>query len=65
MTLKGPGFTYKAKTNIKFGDGYLAISQAFSPNMPGLDHYPRFGGNRSFGTGGRSQVRRFLQRLHG
>ena len=24
---------------IKFGDGYLAISQAFSPNMPGLDHY--------------------------
>jgi len=24
---------------IRFGDGYLAISQAFSPNMPGLDHY--------------------------
>ena len=24
---------------LKFGDGYLAISQAFSPNMPGLDHY--------------------------
>src|SRR5262245_46124175 len=24
---------------LKFGDGYLAISQMFSPDMPGLDHY--------------------------
>src|SRR6266700_2256944 len=24
---------------LKFGDGYLAISQAFAPDMPGLDHY--------------------------
>jgi catechol 2,3-dioxygenase-like lactoylglutathione lyase family enzyme len=24
---------------IKFGDGYLAISQAFAPDTPGLDHY--------------------------
>src|SRR5262245_31659406 len=24
---------------IRFGDGYLAISQAFSPDVPGLDHY--------------------------
>jgi len=24
---------------LKFGDGYLAISQMFSPEMPGLDHY--------------------------
>src|SRR5579859_6718842 len=24
---------------LKFGDGYLAISQAFSPDTPGLDHY--------------------------
>jgi len=24
---------------IRFGDGYLAISQAFSPEVPGLDHY--------------------------
>jgi catechol 2,3-dioxygenase-like lactoylglutathione lyase family enzyme len=24
---------------LKFGDGYLAISQAFAPEMPGLDHY--------------------------
>ena len=24
---------------LKFGDGYLAISQAFAPNVPDLDHY--------------------------
>ncbi len=24
---------------LKFGDGYLAISQAFAPDRPGLDHY--------------------------
>jgi catechol 2,3-dioxygenase-like lactoylglutathione lyase family enzyme len=24
---------------LKFGDGYLAISQAFAPDKPGLDHY--------------------------
>src|SRR5712691_9245223 len=24
---------------LKFGDGYLAISQAFAPDTPGLDHY--------------------------
>jgi catechol 2,3-dioxygenase-like lactoylglutathione lyase family enzyme len=24
---------------LKFGEGYLAISQAFSPDVPGLDHY--------------------------
>jgi catechol 2,3-dioxygenase-like lactoylglutathione lyase family enzyme len=24
---------------IRFGDGYLAISQAFAPDTPGLDHY--------------------------
>jgi len=24
---------------IKFGDGYLAMSQAFAPDTPGLDHY--------------------------
>jgi catechol 2,3-dioxygenase-like lactoylglutathione lyase family enzyme len=24
---------------LKFGDGYLAISQAFAPEMPDLDHY--------------------------
>ena len=24
---------------LKFGDGYLAISQAFAPDLPGLDHY--------------------------
>jgi catechol 2,3-dioxygenase-like lactoylglutathione lyase family enzyme len=24
---------------VRFGDGYLAISQAFAPDMPGLDHY--------------------------
>jgi catechol 2,3-dioxygenase-like lactoylglutathione lyase family enzyme len=24
---------------LKFGDGYLAISQAFAPNEPDLDHY--------------------------
>jgi catechol 2,3-dioxygenase-like lactoylglutathione lyase family enzyme len=24
---------------LRFGDGYLAISQAFAPDMPGLDHY--------------------------
>ncbi len=24
---------------VKFGDGYLAISQAFAPDTPGLDHY--------------------------
>jgi catechol 2,3-dioxygenase-like lactoylglutathione lyase family enzyme len=24
---------------LKFGDGYLAMSQAFAPDTPGLDHY--------------------------
>ena len=24
---------------LKFGEGYLAISQAFAPDLPGLDHY--------------------------
>jgi catechol 2,3-dioxygenase-like lactoylglutathione lyase family enzyme len=24
---------------LRFGDGYLAISQAFAPDLPGLDHY--------------------------
>jgi len=24
---------------LRFGDGYLAISQALSPDVPGLDHY--------------------------
>jgi hypothetical protein len=24
---------------LKFGDGYLAISQAFAPDVPDLDHY--------------------------
>src|SRR5262249_59522858 len=24
---------------LKFGDGYLAISQAFAPGRPDLDHY--------------------------
>src|SRR5580692_5161554 len=24
---------------LKFGDGYLAISQSFPPDVPGLDHY--------------------------
>jgi catechol 2,3-dioxygenase-like lactoylglutathione lyase family enzyme len=24
---------------LRFGEGYLAISQAFAPEMPGLDHY--------------------------
>jgi catechol 2,3-dioxygenase-like lactoylglutathione lyase family enzyme len=24
---------------LKFGDGYLAVSQAFAPDKPGLDHY--------------------------
>lgn len=26
---------------LRFGDGYLAISQAFAPDLPGLDHYSR------------------------
>jgi catechol 2,3-dioxygenase-like lactoylglutathione lyase family enzyme len=24
---------------LRFGEGYLAISQAFAPDLPGLDHY--------------------------
>jgi catechol 2,3-dioxygenase-like lactoylglutathione lyase family enzyme len=34
-----PGGAASESFFLKFGDGYLAISQAFAPDLPGLDHY--------------------------